>query len=87
MSKNWPHRPPAAFRLDDDDVMVGLAKDEPAKRAVQVIPEADAETSVVAVDDAVQWRRRGFRWGVVFWSALGGLILLAAAIARHRRRQ
>ena len=30
MSKNWPHRPPAVFRLDDDDVMVGLAKDEAA---------------------------------------------------------
>jgi putative membrane protein len=86
MSKNWPHRPPAAFRLDDDDVMVGLAKDEAgaAKRAVQVIPEADAETSVIAVDDAVQWRRRGFRWGVVFWSALGGLILLAAGLAMVR---
>ncbi len=51
MSKNWPHRPPAVFRLDDDDVIVGLTKDEPAKRAVQVIPEPDAETSVIAVDD------------------------------------
>jgi putative membrane protein len=84
MSKNWPHRPPAAFRLDDDDVMVGLAKDEVAKRAVQVIPEADTETSVIAVDDAVQWRRRGFRWGAVFWGALGGLILLAAGLAMVR---
>jgi putative membrane protein len=86
MSKNWPHRPPAAFRLDDDHVMVGLAKDEAgaAKRAVQVIPEADAETSVIAVDDALQWRRRGFRWGAVFWGALGGLILLAAGLAMVR---
>jgi putative membrane protein len=86
MSKNWPHRPPAVFRLDDDDVMVGLAKDEAgaAKRAVQVMPEADAETSVIAVDDAVQWRRRGFRWGAVFWGALGGLILLAAGLAMVR---
>ena len=44
MSKNWPHRPPAVFRLDDDHVMVGLAKDDAAKRAVQVIPEPDTET-------------------------------------------
>jgi putative membrane protein len=81
MSKNWPHRPPAVFRLDDDDVIVGLTKDEPAKRAVQVIPEPDAETSVIAVDDSLPWRRRGLRWGALFWGALGGLILLAAGLA------
>jgi putative membrane protein len=81
MSKNWPHRPPAVFRLDDDDVIVGLTKDEPAKRAVQVIPESDAETSVIAVDDSLPWRRRGLRWGALFWGALGGLILLAAGLA------
>jgi len=50
MSKNWPHRPPAVFRLDDDHVMVGLAKDDAAKRAVQVIPEPDTETSAIAAD-------------------------------------
>jgi putative membrane protein len=81
MSKNWPHRPPAVFRLDDDHVMVGLAKDDAAKRAVQVIPEPDTETSVIAVDDPLQWPRRRFRWGVMFWGALGGLILLAAGLA------
>ncbi len=81
MSKNWPHRPPAVFRLDDDDVIVGLAKNEPARRAVEVIPEPDAETAVIAVDDAMPWRRRGFRWGALFWGALGGLILLAAGLA------
>jgi putative membrane protein len=81
MSKNWPHRPPAVFRLDDDDVIVGLTKDEPGKRAVQVIPEPDAETSVIAVDDSIPWRRRGLRWGALFWGALGGLILLAAGLA------
>ena len=69
MSKNWPHRPPAVFRLDDDHVMVGLAKDDAAKRAVQVIPEPDAETAVVAVDDPLQWRRRGFRLGRVVLGA------------------
>jgi putative membrane protein len=81
MSRNWPHRPPAVFRLDDDHVMVGLAKDDAAKRAVQVIPEPDTETSVIAVDDPLQWPRRRFRWGAVFWGALGGLILLAAGLA------
>jgi putative membrane protein len=81
MSKNWPHRPPAVFRLDDDHVMVGLAKDDAAKRAVQVIPEPDTETSVIAVDDPLQWPRRRFRWGAVFWGASGGLILLAAGLA------
>ena len=80
MSKTWPHRPPAVFRLDDDHVMVGLAKDDAARRAVQVIPEPDTETSVIAVDDPLQWRRRGFRWGALFWGALGGLILLAAGL-------
>src|SRR6202044_1363025 len=80
MNKNWPHRPPAVFRLDDDQVMVGLAKDQAANRAVQVIPEPDTETSVVAVDEPLQWRRRGFRWGAVFWGAVGALILLAAGL-------
>ena len=80
MSKNWPHRPPAVFRLDDDHVMVGLAKDDAAKRAVQVIPEPDTETSVIAVDDPLQWPRRRFRWGALFWGAVGGLILLAAGL-------
>jgi putative membrane protein len=81
MSKNWPHRPPAVFRLDDDHVMVGLAKDEAAKRAVQVLPEPDTETSVIAIDDVLQWPRRGFRWSALFWGAVGGLTLLAAALA------
>jgi putative membrane protein len=81
MSKTWPHRPPAVFRLDDDNVIVGLAEDTAAKRPVQVIPEPDAETSVIAVDDPLQWRRRGFRWGAVFWGAVGALILLAAGLA------
>jgi putative membrane protein len=80
MSKTWPHRPPAVFRLDDDHVMVGLAKDDAARRAVQVIPEPDTETPVIAVDDPMQWRRRGLRWGVLFWGALGSLILLAAGL-------
>ena len=73
MSKNWPHRPPAVFRLDDDHVMVGLAKDDAAKRAVQVIPEPDTETSVIAVDDPLQWPRRRFRWGVDILGRLGRL--------------
>ncbi len=84
MSKNWPHRPPAVFRLDDDHVMVGLAKDEAAKRAVQVLPEPDTETAIIAVDDPLQWPRRSFRWGAVFWGAVGGLILLAAGLAMVR---
>src|ERR1700724_3688457 len=80
MSKPSPHRPPAVFRLDDDHVMVGVAKDDAARRAVQVIPEPDTETAVIAVDDPLQWRRRGLRWGALFWGAVGGLILLAAGL-------
>jgi putative membrane protein len=84
MSKTWPHRSPAVFRLDDDDVIVGLAEDTAAKRSVQVIPEPDTETSVIAVDDPPQWPRRGFRWGAAFWGAVGGLILLAAGLGVFR---
>jgi putative membrane protein len=83
-TKNWPHRPPAAFRLDDDNVMVGLVKDDPPARAVQVIPEPDAQNAVIAVDDPLQWPRRGFRWGALFWGAVGGLILLAAVLGTVR---
>ena len=83
MSKNWSHRPPAVFRLDDDQVIVGLAKGKagPTKRSVQVMPEPEAGMLAISVEDSVRWARRGPRWGSLFWFALGGLILLAVGLA------
>jgi putative membrane protein len=83
MNKRWQHRRPAAFRLDDDQVIVGPASgvSRPPGRTVLVIPERWSSAPAAPVDTPIQSPRRGFRWGTVFWCATGGLILLALGLA------
>ncbi|MGD0025879.1 MAG: TIGR01620 family protein [Xanthobacteraceae bacterium] len=83
MSKRWQHRRPAAFRLDDDQVIVGPANEagSPTGRTVLVMPEPESATPAISVDDPTQSLRRGFRWGTLFWCASGGLLLLAVGLA------
>jgi putative membrane protein len=53
----------------------------PAKSRVQITPEKETISPVVTPTDlapAALPPRRGFRWGALFWSALTGLISLAA---------
>jgi putative membrane protein len=74
-------RRPAAFRLDDPHVVV--APDEEARGprgSVRVMPQPDTFDLPVPVAPPTPARRR-FRWGTVFWSALGGLLLLGAGLA------
>jgi putative membrane protein len=80
MSKDWRHRPPAAFRLDDAHAIVGEVRQAPG-RGVEIVPEPETGKLAIAVDDPLQFPRRGFRWGRLFWSAVGGLVLLAAGLA------
>jgi len=80
-----PSRPrrPAAFRLDDPDVIVAEAapeKDYPTKASVRVIPEDEAPSLPVPVEVPAP-ARRGWRWGTLFWSALGGLLALGVSLA------
>ena len=82
MSERPRHRRPATFRLDDPGVTVMDPDDSsrPSRGTVQVTPEIDPALLPVALDAPAVPVPRGFRWGTVFWSAIGGLILLALGL-------
>ena len=81
MSERSQHRRPATFKLDDPGVIVVDADDasRPARGTVHVTPETEPALLPVPVEAQVLPTRRGFRWGTVFWSAVGGLTLAPAA--------
>src|SRR5207253_2419990 len=82
MSEKTPHRRPATFKLGDPGVVV-MGPDEtgrPARGTVHITPEADPATLPVPIDVPRVPERRGFRWGTLFWSAAGGLVLLASGL-------
>lgn len=83
MSKNWQHRPPAAFRLDDAEVATAAVRRAagPSGHAVQVVPEPEFAPAPIAADAPARAPRLGFRWGRLFWCAAGGLLLLAIGLA------
>ncbi|HEY6255689.1 MAG TPA: TIGR01620 family protein [Xanthobacteraceae bacterium] len=81
---NEHHRRPAAFRLDDPNVVVS-AEAPPARAArgaVRVTVEPEAALPAVREADPVP--RRRFAFGTVLWSALCGLVVLGigASVAR-----
>jgi putative membrane protein len=82
MSEKTPHRRPATFKLDDANVIVMDPDDtgRPARGTVHVTPEADPAQLPVPVDTPRVPVRHGFRWGTVFWAALGGLVLLGSGL-------
>jgi putative membrane protein len=83
MSERSPHRRPAIFKLDDPGVVV-MDADEPgrvARGAVRVTPEPDAALLPVPLEAPVLPARPGLRWGAVFWTALGGLVLLGLGLS------
>jgi putative membrane protein len=82
MSEKTPHRRPATFKLDDPGVIVMDPDDtgRPARGTVHITPEADPALLPVPIDAPLLPARRGFRWGTVFWSAVGGLVLLGAGL-------
>jgi putative membrane protein len=75
-------RKPAAFRLEDADVVVSTAEPPawPRAHSVVVTPEPDAPLPV-AVTPPLPAGRRHWPWGAVFWSAAGGLVLLGLGLA------
>ena len=82
MSEKTPHRRPATFKLDDPGVIV-MGPDEtgrPARGTVHITPEADPALLPVPIEAPRVLARRGFRWGSLFWSAAGGLVLLASGL-------
>jgi putative membrane protein len=76
-------RKPATFKLDDPGVVVMDPDDSsrPSRGTVQVTPEADAALLPVPVEPPLLPARRGFPWGAVFWSAVGGLVLLGLGLS------
>src|ERR1700676_974076 len=82
MSERSHHRRPATFRLDDPGVIVMDPDDSspPPRGTVHVTPEADPALLPVPVETPVLRPQRGFRWGAMFWTAIGGLILLGLGL-------
>jgi putative membrane protein len=82
MSERTPHRKPATFKLDDASVVVTDPDDEsrPSRGTVHVTPEYEAPPLPVVLEPTVVPAQSRFRWGTLFWSALGGLVLLGAGL-------
>jgi putative membrane protein len=83
MSKKWKRRPPAVFRLDQGHLIVDSAAKTggSSERRAQITSEPEFEALAMTVDDSTRSSRRGVRWAMLFWGALGGLLLLAIGIA------
>jgi len=83
MRKKWQHRPPAVFRLDQDHLIVDSATKTggSSERRAQIKPEPEFEALAITVADSARSSRRGVRWGLLFWCALGGLMVLAMGVA------
>ena len=82
MSERPHHRKPATFKLDDPGVVV-MDPDEagrPARGTVRVTPETESPLLPVPVEAPLLPVQRGFRWGAVFWAAVGGLVVLGLGL-------
>jgi putative membrane protein len=86
MSERPQHRRPATFKLDDPSVLVMDPDDSsrPARGTVHVTPEADPALLPVPIETPVVLVQRGFRWGTLFWTAIGGLTLLGTGLGVTR---
>src|SRR5450432_1511169 len=82
MSERSPHRKPATFKLGDPGVIVIDPEDasRPTRGTVHITPEADPALLPVPVEAPIVPTQRGFRWGAVFWTAVGGLVLLGLGL-------
>jgi len=82
MSERPHHRRPQTFRLDDPGVIVVDPEEasRPSRGAVHITPEADPALLPVPLEAAIIPVRRGLRWGAMFWTGLGGLIVLGLGL-------
>ncbi len=85
MSERSPPRKPQTFRLDDPGVVVVEEQDapRPIRGTIQITPEAGPASLPVPVEAPIL-ERRGFRWGTLVWSAVGGLVLLGVGLGVTR---
>ena len=76
-------RRPATFRLDDPHVTLAERDGENGRLGrgdVRVLAEPDSANLPIAIEPVLPPARKGFRWGVLLWSALGGLVVLGAGL-------
>jgi putative membrane protein len=76
-------RKPQAFRLDDPHVVLADDDTRAVNGTVRVVPEPEHFDLPVPVAPAAPVSCK-FRWGTVFWSALGGLVALGTGLATTR---
>src|SRR5947209_4968736 len=76
------HRKPAAFRLDDPDVVLAPAQAEgrTAGAGGGIVVTPAPEPALPATPAPPAPRRRRFPLGTLFWSALGGLVVLTLGL-------
>jgi putative membrane protein len=86
MRERSHHRRPATFKIGDPGVIVMDPDDasRPSRGTVHVTPEADPALLPVPVEAPTVPTQRGFRWGTVFWTAVGGLVLLGFGLGVTR---
>jgi putative membrane protein len=82
MSERPPHRRPATFKLDDPGVIVMDPDDtsRPSRGTVHITPESDPALLPVVIEAPLLPARRGFGWGTLFWTAVGGLVVLGLGL-------
>ena len=71
-------RRPAAFAVDDPNVVVTETDRDSDFGTIELTPDADHDKLPVVAAPAP---KRRFRWGALLWSALGGLFTLAVGLA------
>jgi putative membrane protein len=77
------NRRPATFKLEDPNVIVMDPDGDPSRPSrgtVHITPEADPALLPVPIEEPIVPPRRGFRWGALLWTALGGLVVLGTGL-------
>lgn len=80
MSERPHHRKPTSFKLDDPRVVVGDRDGGFGGGRVHVTPEPDTPLLPAPADAPLRLARRRFPWGTIFWTGLGGLVLLGLGL-------
>jgi putative membrane protein len=86
MSDRPTYRRPVTFKLDDANVVVTDPNEEgrPSRGTVLITPEIETPRLPAVIEPTLVPAEPRFRWGTLFWSAVGGLALLGAGLGVTR---